>query len=109
MSSSYEIATRKIVPIVRSALVAELKTKYNKTEQEIARILGITQAAISKRINKTIEAPLKNEELVIDKKIIEDYTKKIVEGTETAQRCICSICNSINDFGCKFSSVKNDN
>lgn len=106
MESSYEIATRKIVPLVRSALVNELIYKYNKTEDEVANILGITQAAISKKIkNNELRKKLEGD-INIDNGIIEDYAKKIIDGSETAQRCICKICNSVNDFGCVFSSLK---
>ena len=38
MNSNYEFATKKIVPLVRQVLALELKTKYNKTEDEIAKL-----------------------------------------------------------------------
>ena len=108
MESNYEIATKKIVPKVRNALVEELKYKYDKTEEEIAKLLGITQAAISKKLKKGIQNKGSENEIHIDKELITEYAKKIEEGKETAQRCICKICNSVNDFGCAFSAVKNE-
>ncbi len=106
MESRYEIATKTIVPLVREALVIELTEKHNKTEEEIASILGVTQAAISKKIKKNLNRKI-DEKINIDKSLIEEYAIKIVDGSETAQNCICKVCNSVNDFGCKFSSIKN--
>ncbi|MEM0201510.1 MAG: HTH domain-containing protein [Candidatus Micrarchaeaceae archaeon] len=108
MESSYEIATKKIVPVVRGMLILELKNKYHKTEEEIAKKLGITQAAISKRLKTLNDESIKNNEYYekIDRKMFEDYTRLIAEGNETVEKCICSVCMSLNDFGCKFSSAK---
>ncbi|MGC8479059.1 MAG: hypothetical protein ACP5M9_00075 [Candidatus Micrarchaeia archaeon] len=109
MPSNYENATKKIVPLVRGILILELKNKYNQTEEEIAKKLGVTQAAISKRL-RTLKSDIEKNTYYkeIDKTLIESYAKKIVDGKESADRCICAACKSINDFGCEFSSVKND-
>lgn len=108
MESSYETATKKIVPVVRGMLILELKNKYNKTEEEIAKKLGITQAAISKRLKTLNSESIKNNEYYkrIDMKMFENYSRLIAEGNETAEKCICAVCMSLNDFGCKFSSLR---
>ncbi len=111
MESNYEIATKKIIPIVRGMLILELKNKYNKTEEEIAKKLGITQAAISKRLKTLNSESIKDNEYYnkIDIKMFEEYSRLISEGSETAEKCICAVCTSLNDFGCKFSSIKKNN
>jgi predicted transcriptional regulator len=51
MSISCENVARHILPIYRSLVAKELITKYNLTQNEAAKKLGTTQAAISQYIN----------------------------------------------------------
>ncbi len=51
MSISCENVARHILPIYRSFVAKELVTKYNLTQNEAAKKLGTTQAAVSQYIN----------------------------------------------------------
>jgi predicted transcriptional regulator len=51
MSISCENVARHILPIYRSFVAKELVQKYNLTQNETAKKLGTTQAAVSQYIN----------------------------------------------------------
>ncbi len=107
MGSGYEVAMRDVIPAVRYALIKELKIKYNKKEAEIAKSLEITQAAISKYLSGKVSSRIKEIEARLDKSLIDKYAESIALGNgNNVNLCICGICKSINDFGCKFSYAK---
>ncbi|MCW4005511.1 MAG: helix-turn-helix domain-containing protein [Candidatus Bathyarchaeota archaeon] len=51
MSISCESVARHILPIYRSFIAKELINKYNMTQNQAAKKLGTTQAAISQYVN----------------------------------------------------------
>jgi predicted transcriptional regulator len=107
MLSGYEKAYKEVIPAARAALIAELKKKYNIKEEAISEYLGITQAAISKYLNGKYSARIKEIEGQIDKSTIALYAEKIAKGnTEAMNLYMCTICNTLNTFNCKFSSAK---
>lgn len=104
MAGGYERAAKEIIPAVRSALIKELKSGYGITEESIARHLDVTQAAISKYVTNKYSKKSGAIEERIDKELVRKYAKALVEGNKkSANICICTICNALNDFGCKFS------
>ncbi len=106
VASGYEKANREIVPAVRYALIKALKTRYNKREEEIARELGMTQAAISKYLNGRLSEKVRAVERRIDRSTIDVCAKNIIEGNrDMVGVCICRVCNKLNDFGCSFSKA----
>ena len=42
-----EIIVKNILPAIRAIMVKELNEKYNKSQKEIAELLGITQPSVS--------------------------------------------------------------
>ncbi|MHA1785853.1 MAG: transcriptional regulator [Candidatus Helarchaeota archaeon] len=42
-----EIVVKKVLPALKAQIVKELHNKYNMKQQEIAKILGITQPSVS--------------------------------------------------------------
>jgi len=47
-----EIASKSVIPAVRAMVVRRLVDKHGMTQQEAARLLGITQPAVSKYMHK---------------------------------------------------------
>ncbi len=108
MENGYERAAREVVPAVRYVLIKRLKNKYNMREEEIARHLGITQAATSKYVSGKRSTRIKRTAGKIDTDIIEKYTESIKDdGEHAVKMCLCAVCNTLNDFGCRFSYFKN--
>lgn len=52
MKFESEIITEKLLPAVRSIMATKLREDYGLKQTEIARNLGITQAAVSNYLNK---------------------------------------------------------
>ncbi len=104
MPSMYETATNEIVPAIRSYIAKELK-KHGMSEESIANLLGVAQAAISKYLNERYSDKVKEIEGTIDKKTIDAYLNKMLSGDKAyVSACICKICQSIGTFDCAFSS-----
>lgn len=106
MINGYARATNEIIPAVRSIIAKELNARYHMKEQDIAKYLGVAQAAVSKYLNGEYSKKIKEIEAKIDRSAIEAYITKMVEGKkEYANACICMICNKENAFDCKFSQA----
>lgn len=107
MDNGYERATKEIIPAIRTLIARELKERYGMKETEIAQRLSVAQAAVSKYLHGRYSNRIKMTLDSIDRSYIDKYIGKIAEGKEAyTNMCICSVCNAMNKFGCKFSSVR---
>jgi predicted transcriptional regulator len=107
MASGYERAYKEIIPAARAALIIELKKKYDIKEEAISKYVGITQAAISKYLNGRYSTRIKEIVEKIDKTTIETYAERIANGQpEAINKYLCTICNTMNNFNCRFSANK---
>jgi predicted transcriptional regulator len=107
VASGYEVAEKEVIPAVRLALIKEMREKYRIKESQISEYIGITQAAISKYLSGKYSEKVRAMEAKLDKQIIGEYTKEIMNGKKDAlNRCICTLCSNVNGFECEFSSVK---
>jgi predicted transcriptional regulator len=87
-------------------------SKYGLCEKEIAKILSVTQAAISKYRSNKYSDNVKHLETSIGKDIVERYAAKILENIHRdtgiaesyANAYICTVCKKMNDFGCSIAS-----
>ena len=112
MPSKYETASDEAVPIARSIIARELIEKYKLKETEVAGYLGVAQAAISKYVRRKYSPQLNERMREIEarieshRKLIDQYIEKISEGKkEYVGICICTLCNAINGFPCRFSKA----
>jgi predicted transcriptional regulator len=112
LPSKYETASDEAVPIARSIIARELIGKYKLKETEVAGYLDVAQAAISKYVRKKYSRKLNRRiseieaEIESHRKQIDFYIEKISEGKkEYVGVCICTLCNAINGFPCKFSKA----
>jgi predicted transcriptional regulator len=104
MVNGYERASKEIVPAIRLAIAKELKERYGMTESNIAQILGVAQAAVSKYLNKKCSFSVGDVYKRIDTAKIDAYIERISKGDKLKlKQCICSICCTLNDFDCEFS------
>ena len=53
MISPYEIVSKSALPALRAMVARRLQEKYNLTQQQVASLLGVTQASISNYARKT--------------------------------------------------------
>lgn len=92
-----EILVKNILPAIKAIMVKELNERYNKSQKEIAELLGITQPSVSyylhgERGRKAIDMIKETEEIY---KTILKLTRKLLNSnitTEDLLRAICTIC-----------------
>ena len=64
-----EIESKSLIPALRAILAKDLANKYHIREDEISKMLGVTQAAISNYIRGTRGDPKLIEKLLGDKQV----------------------------------------
>ena len=64
-----EIESKSLIPALRAILAKDLANKYHIREDEISKLLGVTQAAISNYIRGTRGDPKLIEKLLEDKQV----------------------------------------
>jgi uncharacterized protein len=101
MSITCESIARNVLPIFRSFVAKELITKYNLTQNEAAKKLGTTQAAISqyknsKRGVKGVSNYAEMEPLVQNAaaKIARKMAKTEVPADEFSE-AVCELCKAL--------------
>ena len=104
-TGDYEKADKEIVPAARLFIASELKRRYNMKEQEIADLLGVAQAAVSKYLNDRYSEKVAGlKEQIMKDERFNYYIEKIHERKEHyVELCICTICRTLTKFNCKFS------
>ena len=66
-----EIESKSLIPALRAILAKDLANNYHIREDEISKMLGVTQAAISNYIRGTRGDPKLIEKLLEDKQVAE--------------------------------------
>ena len=66
-----EIESKSLIPALRAILAKDLAKKHNIREDQISKMLGVTQAAISNYIRGTRGDPKLIEKLLEDKQVAE--------------------------------------
>ena len=64
-----EIESKSLIPALRAILAKDLANKYHIREDEISKMLGVTQAAISNYIRGTRGDPKLIEKILEDKQV----------------------------------------
>jgi predicted transcriptional regulator len=104
---SYEVAVKQVIPAARLSIIKSLSSKYKLNETQISRIMGISQAAVSKYLSGKYSSGIVYMEGMLDHKLVEECAQAVAgmgrEGEVTVNTYICRICKSVNDFGCRFS------
>ena len=95
MTTNYEIAYGRIIPAFRRAVAREMSSHYHMTQQEIAKRLGITQAAVSKYLSSRKGAANSTEVI--------NFIEASIKGNHSASRgALCRACQTERKFDCAF-------
>ncbi|MGI0134433.1 MAG: transcriptional regulator [Candidatus Micrarchaeaceae archaeon] len=98
--TSYEVVMKRFVPAFRSSAARMMINDYGLRQQQAAKILGTTQAAISKYLSE--KAP-KNKGIKIDQKQVREYIERMLKHHEHGgQKALCKMCQSNVKFDCAF-------
>ncbi len=113
MASKYEITADGYVPAARSLIAHALIEKYHMSEVEVAKRIGVAQAAISKYMTGKYSEKLKEtmkelgERIDANRELVDDYVKDVASGKdEDANACVCALCSMANGFSCSFSRAR---
>lgn len=102
MKTPCEVVVWYVLPTIRRELAKELVDTYGMKQSQVAKMFGVTDAAISqylknKRGGSTIIEESKNYALFT--KEIKTSAKLMSEGTTDISQEMCRICTSIKDIG----------
>jgi len=102
-----EVAVKCVLPVIRAMIAIELTTKQNLKQEEAAKLLGVSQPAISlyQRKIRGKAISLRNDRKI--KRSIEEMAARLAEGKMTQKEFIvqiCEICRAIRAKGllCKM-------
>lgn len=102
MSLPCEVAVKCILPPVRAMIAKELITKYNLRQTEAAKILGVSQPAISLYIGKNRGKAIDLENDLEIKKSVENMANLLVENKISPSEFVqnfCEVCRKIRAKG----------
>lgn len=93
ISNTHDRIVKELLPAVKLKVSKEMAKNHNLTQAEIARRVGITQAAISKYLNGKYSKKLLYMESKINNMEIMHLTDEIMKGDKIkAQERVCGIC-----------------
>lgn len=106
MASIYETAANTTIPAVRSYIAKELIGTHKMSEEKVAGLLDVAQAAVSKYVNGKYSTEVKSVEKMLNTDLIDKYVEKIAQGQkEYVSACICTMCKTISNCECAFSKA----
>jgi predicted transcriptional regulator len=97
-----EVAVKCILPSVRAMIAKELMTKHNLKQEEAAKLIGVSQPAISfyrRKIRGKAIALEDDKEVGV---LIENFAAILVTGTVSNKdfiRTFCEVCRTIRAKG----------
>ncbi len=90
-----EVFVRKYLPEIRSLVIKRISKKYKMKQIDIARVVGVTQAAVSQYLSKETDGTLFDEETLKNIRTLADFlAEQKINAWEALQR-ICNICCSL--------------
>lgn len=93
MKTRCERALWYILPAVRRQVAIILKEKYGMSQKKIAKVLGLTEAAVSNYIRRKRGSKMRLEKNVIEK--LDSLCEEIVSGARNFEDCVCEICRLV--------------
>ena len=105
-----EVAVKSVIPAIRSAIARELTQSYGLKQKEVAKLLGVTQTAVSKYTRfyrgTVIEVQRIEEASVILKEAVSSLANGHLNKYEFAEK-LCTICGIIREKGvmCELCSL----
>ncbi len=105
-----EIMMKSFLPAIRASVTKELSSQHKWNQTEIAKTLGVTQAAVSKYLSGKYA---KNIKILEETKEVKNIGKEIASNVATKNASkmevvdhICTSCESMaGDIGCKVNNT----
>ncbi len=104
-----ETITKNFLPAIKIAVAKELSEKYNRTETDIAKSLGITQAAVSKYLTGAVSLRIKDaSETSIIRKMASEIAAKAAKelSKDSVSQEVCNSClHNSGDMTCGYHEM----
>ncbi len=101
MRTNYEIALGEFMPAFRAKAARLMISKYGISQQRAAELLGLTQASISKYVNRHYSDAVKGTESDISDSMVDAFIQEIIGSREKeAQGHMCKACQKYHRFDC---------
>lgn len=97
-----EVAVKSVVPSIRAFMAKELTQSYNMKQNDVAKILGITQTAVSKYTRRLRGTVLKLDDLEEIRSMLQKVTLQIAENKVSQQDLtykFCEVCQAVRKKG----------
>ena len=106
-----EVAVKSLVPALRSAIARQLTQTYELKQKDVARLLGVTQTAVSKYTRRVRGTVLRIEEVEEVQPTIREIVVSLANGGMSKYELVtkfCAACEIIRQNGlmcelCKLS------
>ena len=97
---SYDYVAAKFIPVVKSKAAMVLFNEYGLTQQSISKMLGVSQAEVSKYLSGK---GARGDGIKVSDRNIEAFAHSVVVKDEyNAQRIVCSICPKGASKSCRI-------
>jgi hypothetical protein len=101
-----EIVAKSIIPAIKATIATRLTENHRMKQNEVAKLLGITQSAVSKYTTGTRGYILKIDEIDEVRPLITEITTILIAGADRRELLskFCRTCTIIRKKGlmCKF-------
>jgi predicted transcriptional regulator len=93
MRTDYENAVKEFLPALRARSAKIMATRYGINQLEIARLLKVTQAAVSKYLSGRYSLAVKKMESTLSDSDVDAFVKNVLEEKPyEAQIEVCRMC-----------------
>jgi hypothetical protein len=92
-----ELASKSVIPAIRALIVKRLVEEHDMTQQEAAKLLGVTQPAVSKYLHQKRGAAIRLGGI----KEIEQATSEIAEMVSTHKAAPAAVMSKI-EAACEY-------
>ena len=87
-----EVAVKSLVPALRSAIARELAQSHGLKQKDVARLLGVTQTAVSKYTRHVRGIVLKVEDVEEVQPIVKEIVVSLVDGRLSRYDLVAKFC-----------------
>ncbi len=99
-STEYERTLREVMPVIKASAAMMMTKDYGMKQQRIAKLLEVTQAAVSKYLNGEMAVPDRK----LDANMVKGFVDSLLHGDKIgAQRYKCMLCQTYDkQFECNL-------
>jgi len=102
MPAPCEIAVKSVIPAVRAYVAKELTETHKMKQNDVGRLLGITQTAVSKYIGNVRGQAIKIDQKEEIRNMMNDIALKMADGEISGPQLIlrfCQVCGVVRAHG----------